>query len=92
VSSAKQQPGGRSSKSSSGHIRIPVKLHRNVSLIKVTDTHLAEELLARRRLAGLLAGRLSEHVLLVRPGQEAAVIEELRKIGQSPQVIRGGGA
>jgi len=33
-----------------------------------------------------------EHVLLVRPGQEAALMEELRKIGQSPQVIRGGGA
>ena len=71
--------------------RIPVKLHRNVSLIKTSHAHLAEELLARRKLAGLLAGRLTEHVLLIRPGQEAAVIEELRKIGQSPQVIRGGG-
>lgn len=70
--------------------RIPVKLHRNVSLVKTSDAHLAEELLARKKLAGLLAGRLTEHVLLVRPGQEAAVVEELRKIGQSPQVIRGG--
>jgi hypothetical protein len=69
-----------------------VKLHRSVSLVKVNDTHLAEELLARRKLAGLLAGRLTDQVLLVRPGQEAAVVEELRKIGQSPQVIRGGSA
>jgi hypothetical protein len=75
-----------------GRGRIPVKLHRNVSLIKTNDTHLAEELLARKKLAGLLAGRLTDHVLLVRPGQEKAVIEELRRIGQSPQVIRGGSA
>ena len=87
---AKQPNGiGGGKKASLGQARIPVKLHRNVSLVKVNDTHLAEELLARRKLAGLLAGRLTDHVLLVRPGQEAAVIEELRKIGQSPQVIRG---
>ena len=76
----------------SGQNRIPVKLHRNVSLIQTSGTHLAEELLARKKLAVLLAGRLTEQVLLVRPGQEATVIEELRKIGQSPQVIRGGNA
>lgn len=71
--------------------RIPVKLHRNVSLIKTSNAHVAEELLARRKLVGMLAGRLTDIVLLVEPGQEAAVIEELRKSGQSPQVIRGGG-
>jgi hypothetical protein len=70
---------------------MPVKLHRHVSLIMTNDAHVAEELLARKRLARLLAGRLTEHILLVRPGQEDSVIEELRKIGQSPQVIRGGG-
>lgn len=90
MSISKSQNGVRGGKPQQGQTRIPVKLHRNVSLVKVNDTHLAEELLARRKLAGLLAGRLTEHVLLVRPGQEAAVIEELRKIGQSPQVIRGG--
>ena len=72
--------------------RIPVRLHRGVSLIKTGDYHLAEELLARKKLASLLAGRLTEQVLLIRPGQEAAVVEELRKIGQAPQVIRGGNA
>jgi hypothetical protein len=85
-----RQTGSVRSGKSLGSTRIPVKLHRNVSLVKVNDTHLAEELLARRKLAGLLAGRLTDHVLLVRPGQEAAVVEELRRIGQSPQVIRGG--
>jgi hypothetical protein len=88
----KQRQNTRTDKPCGGQTRIPVKLHRNVSLVKTSDAHLAEELLARKKLAGLLAGRLTEHVLLVRPGQEAAVVEELRKIGQSPQVIRGGSA
>ena len=86
----KDNGNARSGKALSSMKRIQVKLHRNVSLVRVSDTHLAEELLARRKLAGLLAGRLTEHVLLVRPGEESAVVEELRKIGQSPQVIRGG--
>jgi hypothetical protein len=81
-----------SGESSVRRARIPVKLHRHVSLIISNDAHLAEELLARKKLAGLLAGRLTGQVVLVRPGQEAAVIEELRKIGQAPQVIRGGSA
>jgi hypothetical protein len=83
-------PSGVQGSRSSPQRRIPVRLHRNVSLIKTSDAHLAEELLARKKLAGLLAGRLTDQVLLVRPGLEAAVIEELRKIGQTPQVIRGG--
>jgi hypothetical protein len=86
---AKQNNGVRGSGAQIAQTRIPVKLHRHVSLVKVNDAHLAEELLARRKLAGLLAGRLTDQVLLVRPGQEAAVVEELRRIGQSPQVIRG---
>ncbi len=88
----RQHGNARAGRAPSGTTRIPVKLHRNVSLVRVSDTHLAEELLARKKLAGSLAGRLTEHVLLVRPGQETAVVEELRKIGQSPQVIRGGNA
>lgn len=80
------------SKPNSRPSRIPIKLHRHVSLIHTTDAHLAEELFARKKIAGMLAGRLTDHVLLVTPGMEAAVIEELRKIGHSPQVIRGGAA
>jgi hypothetical protein len=89
---SKPRPSSPLPKSLARPVRIPVKLHRHVSLIKTNDAHLAEELLARKKLAGLLAGRLTEHILLVRPGQESVVIDELRKIGQSPQVIRGGGA
>ena len=68
--------------------RIPVKLHKNVSLIRTADPILAEELLARKTLARLVAGRLSETVLLVRAEEEEAVIEELRRMGHTPRVVR----
>ena len=51
------------------------------------DALLAEELLARKRLAGEVAGRLSDRVLLIRPGKVAIVIDELKKMGHTPQVI-----
>jgi hypothetical protein len=68
--------------------RIPVKLHRHVSLIQTADALLAEELLARKNLARLVVGRLSETALLVRPEAEESVIEELRRMGHTPRVIR----
>lgn len=68
--------------------RIPVKVHRNVSLIQTADALLAEELLARKGLAALVAGRLTETVLLVRANEENAVVEELRRMGQTPRVLR----
>ncbi len=86
----KQRPAGRPAKASARPPRIAVKLHRNVSLIKTNDGHFAEEMLTRKKLAALRAGRLTDEVLLVRPGLESAVIDELRKIGHTPQVIRGG--
>ena len=51
------------------------------------DAVLAEELLARKKLAQEVAGRLSEKVLLIRPGRIDAVLEELAKMGHTPQVI-----
>jgi hypothetical protein len=68
--------------------RIPVKLHRNVALIRTADPILAEELLARKSLSRLIAGRLSETVILVHPGSEDEVLEELRKMGHTPRVAR----
>lgn len=68
--------------------RIPIKLHRRVSLIQTADAPLAEELLARKGMARLVVGRLSETVLLVRPDAEVAVIEELRRMGQTPRIER----
>ena len=69
-------------------VRIPVKLHKHVTLIRTAEPLLAEELLARKNLARLLAGRLSETVLLVRPEEEDAVLEELRRMGHTPRVVR----
>jgi len=70
-----------------GQIRYAVKLHRRVVLVLTEDAMLAEELLARKKLAQEIAGRLSERALLVRPGRVEAVVEELQKMGQTPQVV-----
>jgi hypothetical protein len=71
--------------------RIPVKVHRRVALIQTEDAILAEELLARKKLASDLVGRLSDRVLLVRPGRVEAVLEELTKMGHTPQRISTSG-
>ena len=68
-------------------IRFPVKLHRRVVLVICEDALLAEELLARKKLAQEVAGRLSERALLIRPGRAEAVVEELQRMGQTPQVV-----
>jgi hypothetical protein len=67
--------------------RLPAKLHRRVCLVLTEDAVLAEELLARKKLAGEVAGRLSERALLIRPGRIEAVLEELKKMGHTPQVV-----
>lgn len=67
--------------------RLPVKLHRRVCLVMTEDALLAEELLARKKLSQEVAGRLTERVLLVRPGRIEAVLEELRRMGHTPQVV-----
>lgn len=66
--------------------RIPVKLHRRVCLVQTEDAVLAEELLARKKLAQDIIGRLTERVLLIRPGRAEAVLAELQKMGHTPQV------
>jgi hypothetical protein len=67
--------------------RIPVKLHRRVCLVQTEDAVLAEELLARKKLAQDIVGRLTERVLLLRPGRVEMVIQELQKMGHTPQVL-----
>ncbi len=47
---------------------------------------LTEELLARKKLAQDVVGRLTDRVLLIRPGRVEAVIQELQKMGHTPQV------
>jgi len=70
--------------------RIPVKLHRRVCLVQTEDAVLAEELLAGKKLSQDLAGRLTDRVLLVRPGRVEAVVEELQRMGHTPRVISQG--
>lgn len=67
--------------------RLPVKLHRRVSLIQTEDAVLAAELLASKKLAPDILGRLSDCVLLVRPGRVEAVLQELQRLGHTPQVL-----
>ncbi len=67
--------------------RLAAKLHRRVCLVLTEDAVLAEELLARKKLATEVAGRLSDQVLLIRPGRIDAVLDELRKMGHTPQVV-----
>lgn len=69
--------------------RLSAKLHRRVCLVLTEDAVLAEELLARKKLAAEVAGRLSDRVLLIRPNRIDAVLDELRKMGHTPQVVGG---
>ena len=71
--------------------RLPAKLHRRVCLVLTEDAVLVEELLARKKLAGEVAGRLSDRALLIRPGRVDAVLDELKKMGHTPQVVGGRG-
>ena len=68
-------------------IRIPMKMHRRVCLVMTEDAVLAEELLANRKLAVDIVGRLTDSVLLIRPGKVDAVVQELQKMGHTPQVL-----
>ncbi len=67
--------------------RIPVKLHRRVCVVQTEDAVLAEELLARKKIAQDVVGRLTDRVLLVRPGRVESVIQELQRMGHTPQVL-----
>lgn len=67
--------------------RLAAKLHRRVCLVLTEDAVLAEELLARKKLSAEIAGRLSERVLLIRPRRLDIVLDELRKMGHTPQIV-----
>jgi hypothetical protein len=67
--------------------RLAVKLHRRVCLVLTDDAVLAMEILARKKLAHDVAGQLTDRVLLIRPGRVEAVIEELKRMGHTPQVV-----
>ena len=68
--------------------RIPVKLHRRVCLVLTEDALLAEEILARKKLASDISGRLTNEVLLVRTGRLESVVAVLQRMGHTPQVLQ----
>jgi hypothetical protein len=68
--------------------RTPVKLHKNVTLLRTNDPVLAEELLARKTLSRWVLGRLSDTLLLIQYDETDGVIEELRRMGHTPRVVR----
>jgi hypothetical protein len=72
----------------SQNARIPIKLHKQVSLIRTADVLVTEELMARKTLARMVLGRLSDTVLLVRREDEDDLLEELRRMGHTPRVVR----
>jgi hypothetical protein len=67
--------------------RIPVKIHRNVSLIRCADSATALEVASLKAMSDSLLGRLDERTLLVRHGDVKTVVEELRKAELHPRVI-----
>src|SRR5262249_25003954 len=58
-------------------------LHTNLTLSEVADPLLLEELRADRRLAPLLVAQLSDRVVIVKPGDEEAVMRALLKAGHT---------
>lgn len=75
------------SDSTNSTARLPAKLHRKVCLILTEDAVLAEEVLARKKLAVEVVGRLSDKALLVKPGKMEMILDELRKMGHTPSVV-----
>ena len=71
-----------------GAAQIPVKLHRRVCLVLTEDALLAEEILARKKLASDISGRLTNEVLLVKTGRLESVVAELQRMGHTPQVLQ----
>ena len=68
--------------------RIPIKLHKQVSIVRTSEPLVTEELMARKALARMVMGRFSETVLLVRRDEEESLLEELRRMGHTPRVVR----
>ena len=55
--------------------------------MQTENAALAEELLADKKLQPDLVGRLTETVLLVRPGRVQAVVQEMQRLGHTPRVV-----
>lgn len=68
--------------------RIPVKIHRNVSLIRCADASTLIEITSRRSIAENILGQLDERTLIVRPEKVQIVVSELQKADLHPRIIK----
>jgi len=66
--------------------RLVVKVHRRVPLVVAEDPLIIEEIVARKKAAADIAGRLNEGVLVIRQGRSEALVDELRQMGHTPRV------
>ena len=66
--------------------RLVVKVHRRVPLAVAEDPLIIEEIVARKKAAADIAGRLNAGVLVIRQGRAEALVEELRQMGHTPRV------
>ncbi len=62
-------------------------LHENLPLLEVANPLELDMLLADDRTARFIRRRLSPHVAIIAPGQDAALLARLRKLGHTPKVV-----
>ncbi|MCY2935292.1 MAG: hypothetical protein WCJ40_03845 [Planctomycetota bacterium] len=67
--------------------RIPVKIHRNVCLIRCADASTALEITSRKNLSEHILGHLDERTILVRHDRLQIVLEELQKSDLHPRLV-----
>jgi hypothetical protein len=67
--------------------RIPVKIHRNVCLIRCADASTALEITSRKTLSEHLLGQLDDRTILVRHDRLQVVLEELQKSELHPRLV-----
>ena len=62
-------------------------LHENIPLLEVANPQELEMLLADAQTARFIVRRLSARVAVIAPGQDAALLARLRKLGHTPKVV-----
>jgi hypothetical protein len=62
-------------------------LHENLPVLEVANPQELDVLLADKQAARFIGRRLSPHVAVIVPGQDAALLARLRKLGHTPKVL-----
>ena len=63
-------------------------LHRNVSLLQVSDPAILDQLLADRKTAEYLLARISDRVVVVDSDKLDALYARLRKLDHMPKLVQ----